>query len=509
MRPTLALCALFALTAPLAARSAEPPEPPAVETLRSDPGFTQRLHLLETWIDAQRAYERIPGVSMAVVRGDDLLWSRGFGLADREAGTPATPETLYSICSISKLFTAIGVLQLRDDGTVDLDEPLGSYLPWFSIEQSYPEGPPVTLWGLLTHSSGLPRESDFPYWSPPDFPFPTREQIRERLAEQETLYPAATYFQYSNLGLTLAGEVVAAVSGAPYEDYVTERILRPLGLDDTRPELPAELHGGRLAVGYAAPDRSGERARLPLFDARGITPAAGFSSSAEDLARFASWQLRVLDPDAEGHAEAEAVLARNTLREMQRVQWLDPDWETARGLGFGVYRRGDTTYVGHSGSCPGYRSALWLQTGDRMGMVAMANASGVDTELWVRRAHEILAPAIAAAADGPEGDPGRGDEDGSTPPELLRFAGRYNLAPWGGEAAVIPWKGSLAALGLPTGDPLGDLEELRHVDGNRFRRVRGDGEPGEEVVFEEDADGRVTALVQHSSRWARMDLEEE
>jgi CubicO group peptidase (beta-lactamase class C family) len=355
----------------------------------------------------------------------------------------------------------------------------------------------------LTHSSGLPRESDFPYWSPPDFPFPTREQVRERLAEQETLYPAATYFQYSNLGLTLAGEVVAAVSGRPYEEYVTERILGPIGLEDTRPEMPPELHGGRLAVGYAALDRSGERMRLPLFDARGITPAAGFSSSAEDLARFASWQLRVLDPDAEGHDAAEGVLGRNTLREMQRVQWLDPDWETARGLGFGVYRRDDTTYVGHSGSCPGYRSAVWIQEGDGMGMVAMANANGVDTELWVRRAHQILAPAIEAIADDPEG--AQEGED-TPPPELLRFAGHYSLAPWGGEVAVVPWKGSLAALGLPTGDPLEGLEELEHIEGNRFRRVREDGEPGEDVVFREDAEGRVTGMIQHSSLWRRMDL---
>lgn len=501
----LLLSLLVLPAAPLAAQPAETTET-EVETLRTDPRVAQRLHLLATWVDAQRAYEQIPGASMAVVRDQDLLWSAGFGRADRELGTPATPRTIYSICSISKLFTAIAVMQLRDAGKVDLHAPVSEYLPWFTIEQSYPNGPPVTVWGLLTHSSGLPRESDVPYWTPPDFPFPTREEVRERLAEQETLYPAATYFQYSNLGLTLAGEIVAEVSGRPYEESVAEHVLEPLGLRSTRPEMPAELAGGRLATGYGSPGRNGERERLPLFDARGITPAAGFSSTAEDLARFASWQLRVLDPDAPGHSEAEEVLDRDTLREMQRVQWLDPDWETARGLGFGVYRRDDTTYVGHSGSCPGYRSALWLQTDDELGMVALANANGVDTELWVRRAHQILAPALEEVDEDPDG----GDEGTDAPPdELLRFTGHYSLAPWGGEVAVIPWKDSLAAVELPTEDPMEALDELRPVEGNRFHRVRDDGEPGEEIVFEEDADGRITALVQHSNRWRRMDLEEE
>lgn len=496
----LALLALAGLTAALPAAEPAPP-------LAGHPRVAEALRLYETWLEAQRAYQQVPGLSAAVVHGDELLWSGAFGVADREAGTPATPETVYSICSISKLFTALAVMRLRDEGRLALADPVGKRLPWFTIAQAYPEGPPVTVWGLLTHSSGLPRESDFPYWSAPEFSFPTRDEVRARLSEQETLYPAAAHYQYSNLGLSLAGEIVAEASGRPYAEYVEAEILGPLGLADTRPDMPEPAEEPRLATGYGALTREGTRERLPPFRARGIAPAAGYASTALDLARFASWQLRVLE------SGGDAVLDADTLREMQRVHWLEPDWETARGLGFGVYRVDGTTFTGHSGSCPGYRSTVWIEPEARFGAAALANASGLGTELYVRRAHQILAPALAEAEEEAEAGAAEDEPSATTAPEapagdLERFTGTYSVQPWGGEVAVLPWKDGLAMLYLPTENPLESLDELRRVEpdgGTVFRRVRDDGELGETVVFEEDGDGRVVAFVQHSNRYPRVD----
>lgn len=517
--PSLLLTVLLAATGAgaVSAVQAPPAEAASEAPLAEHPRVAESIRLLETWMDGQRDYEQVPGMSAAVVYDGDLVWSRGFGLADREAGTPATPETIYSICSISKLFTAIGVMQLRDAGELSLVDPVGEHLPWFGIEQAYPDGPAVTVWGLLTHSAGLPRESGFPYWSAPAFAFPTRDEVRERLTEQETLYPAARHYQYSNLGLTLAGEVVAELSGRPYGEYVRAEILDPLGLHDTRPEMPSPEEEPRLAAGYGSLDRDAERHRVPPFQARGIAPAAGFSSTALDLARFASWQLRLLDEDDDGEAEEPAeVISTNTLREMQRVQWLEPDWQLARGLGFGVYRRGERTFVGHSGSCPGYRTTVLVEHRSKTGVAVLANAA-VGVEGYADQAHRILAPVLAEAA----GAAGKGDE-AATPksdgdeaeeakPDLERFTGRYDVQPWGGEAAVVPWKGGLAVLYLPTEDPLETMDELRYVDPdeagnpNTFRRVRDDGSLGETFVFQVDATGRAVALVQHSQRSPRIE----
>jgi len=453
------------------------------QKLSEDPRVSSALHLLELCVDAQLAYERIPGISMGIVYDQELVWSRGFGYADIERKIPATPSTIYSICSISKLFTSIAVLQLRDRGLLRLDDPVAKHLSWFNIEQTYKDSPPITIEGLLTHSSGLPRESDFPYWT--EASFPSREEMITQLSKQETLYPASIHFQYSNLGLTLAGEIVAQVSGKPYAEYVKQNILDPLGLKDTSPEIPVEKQGGQLATGYGAFRRDGTRLTMPFYHVCGIAPAAGFASTVEDLAKFASWQFRLFE------SGKKEILARNTLREMQRVHWLDPDWKTTWGLGFSIWRYKDKTFVGHGGSCPGYLTQLAMRPEEKFASIFMTNAQGVNTRVFTQQAYDIVAPAIVEAI----ASPGEGKQPD---PELLKYTGIYER-PLGGETAVLIWKGELALVGLPDGHPLDDLTKLKHVSKHTFRRIRDDGELGEEIVFEVGDDGNVIKMWQHSN----------
>lgn len=247
-----------------------------------DPRFVQAVALFEAWLNAKMDYEKIPGISVGLVH-DNVVWSAGYGYAHPDQRLPATPATLYSICSISKLFTSIGVMQQRDEGKLHLRDPVANHLPWYQVEQAHPDGPRVTVEGILTHSSGLPRESAHPYWTGPDYPFPTRDEVIEGLGEQETLYPAHRYFQYSNLGMALAGQLVEQASGMEYDAYVRSRILEPLGMTSTYTDIPAEHAGGQLATGYARLARNGERAEAPFFEAQGIAPAAGFASSVDDF----------------------------------------------------------------------------------------------------------------------------------------------------------------------------------------------------------------------------------
>ncbi|MEK6325669.1 MAG: serine hydrolase [Acidobacteriota bacterium] len=462
------------------------------QSVDQHPRVKQTLNLLQVWLDAQRAYQQIPGVSAAVVYDQQLLWSAGFGYADVSRKTPATPSTIYSICSISKLFTSIGVMQLRDEGKLRIDDPVARYIPWFKIKRSDPLGPEITIEGLLTHSSGLPRESDFPYWTGPEFAFPTREQIKERLASQETLYPAETYFQYSNLGLTLAGELIASVSGEPYEAYVGKRILEPLGLKSTTPEIPEKERGGRLATGYSALLRDGTRVPVPFFMARGIAPAAGYASTAEDLARFASWQFRVLERKG-----GEEVLRSNTLREMHRVHWVDPDLETMWGLGFSVSKSEGKIFVGHGGSCPGFRTQLLLKPDEKLATIFMANAQGVNTGEFVQKMYDIVAPAIKEA-----GKPTT-NETAQPPANLARYTGTYESG-FGGEIAIVEWEDGLAALSLPTMDPVKSLTKLKKSGEHTFRRIRKDEALGETLVFELGREGQAVRVIWHSNQYRRV-----
>jgi CubicO group peptidase (beta-lactamase class C family) len=471
----------------------------AAADLADHPRVVEALRVVDVWLEAQRAYDRIPGLSAALVHDQETVWTGAYGLAHPDRQEPATVETIYSICSISKVFTAVALMQLRDEGHLALSDPVDRHLPWFELRQAHAGAPPVTVHGLLTHASGLPRESDHPYWSAPDFQFPTREEIIAGLRNQETLYPAWRYFQYSNLGLTLAGEIVRERAGIPFEEYVQERILEPLGLAHTRPYMPRELWGGQLATGYSAITRDGDRQLVPFFHARGIGPAAGFSSTAPDLARFAAWQFRL-------RGDTEEVLHAHTLQEMQRVHWVDPGWDTFWGLGFGVYRSDGTTFVGHGGSCPGYRSQLLLQMDDRVAAIVLANASGVDVDQLARGMHALLAPALkeAAGKNAEDRDAAGGAQAAASTADLDRYLGTYDAFPWGGETAVIRWKDGLATLSLPTGNPVRALTRLEHVEGHTFRRIRDDDQPGEPIRFEVDADGRATALLRFENRYPRV-----
>ena len=472
-RLTAIVVLLLAATLPLLATADDKP-----------PTTDQALELARLWLDAQRAYDEIPGMSAAIVNDQKLLWSGGSGQADPSAAHAATADTLYSICSVSKLFTSVAVMQLRDEGKLALDDPLAKHLPWFTMKPAE-GGRDATIIGALTHSAGLPRESDYPYWSG-DFDFPTHEKIVERIGSQEALYPSDRYFQYSNLGLTLAGEIVSARSGKPYAQYVRERILDPLDLDATYPEIPLQEKGKRLAQGFSARRRDGTRAALPIFQARGIAPAAGFASTVNDMAKFAMWQFRSRD------AKSDAVLDPRTLREMYRPHFVDPDFETFWGIGFATWKDGSNVFVGHGGSCPGFRTAFTLDPEKKVGIVVMANASGVNTGRYAKALYDIVSPSLKKS----DADP--------TAPALAMYAGSYDEFPWDGESIVVVWGDGLATVDLPTMEPMKALERLRKTGDHTFRRVRSDGTLGETYRFEMGPDGKPTKLWVHSNPYPRM-----
>ncbi len=292
---------------------------PTTDEILAHPEVRGALRAIDAWLEGVRIYDRIPGISAGIVHDQELIWNKGYGYSNLETKRPADADTLYSICSISKLFTAIGIMQLRDANKLALRDPVDDHLDWFDIRQAHENSAPITIESLLTHTSGLPYEAGYPYWDGPDFPFPTRDRMIEGLKTQSTLYPARRVYQYSNLAVSIAGEIVRERSGQDYQDYVKANILDPLGLTNTRPYYPVEKRGEQLAIGYSGFHRDAKREPVNPFYTGGLTPAAGFTSSVTDLGKFASWQFRLLE-----EAGSE-VLDAHTLREMHRVHWVDPD----------------------------------------------------------------------------------------------------------------------------------------------------------------------------------------
>jgi CubicO group peptidase (beta-lactamase class C family) len=443
----------------------------------ADVNVRSAIGLLSAWIESQLAYSGLPGLSIGIVHDQELIWAAGFGRAALEPARPATPDTLYRIASITKLFTSTAIMQLRDAGKLRLDDPLVEHLPWFRIGHAHPEAPPVTIRHLLTHTAGLPREAGFPYWT--EGAFPTAEQIRARLAEQDAALPTETEWKYSNLGLALAGEIVAAVSGRAYFEYVAEHVLEPLGMRRTWVTTPPADHPD-LAVGYGRRLPAGTRGIAPFTDCAGITPAANMTTSVTDLARFAMLQFR--DRPAGG----AQILRGSTLREMQRVHWLEPDWEAGWGLGFRVMRARGKTYVGHGGALRGYRTIVQLCPADRIGVIVLTNADDGNPPQFADKAFQWVAPAIlkVVAAAEPAGPPAGWE----------RYAGRYR-SPWA-DVQVLTVDSRLAMVDPSQPDPMLTVTWLLPVSDHVFRSEtkNGFGSHGEPVVFELSGDGRVGRL---------------
>jgi CubicO group peptidase (beta-lactamase class C family) len=452
--------------------------------------YTEALKLIEVWLDAQRDYDRVPGMSVIIVDDQEVLWSGAFGMANREDQVSASPATLYSICSISKLFTSVAIMKLYDDGKLRLDDEIQDLLPWYDLPQQFEDSWPITIRTLLTHTSGLPRESNHPYWTGPDFPFPETESLKSELKNQETLYPSSTYFQYSNLAMSLLGEVVAELSGMAYEEYIQTQILDPLEMKDTRTYLPEDRYGTELAIGYSALDRKGERYKVNLFQAKGAKAAAGFSSNVTDLAKFASWQFRLLD------TTIVEILKPSTLKHMHHVHWTDPDWKTTWGLGFMVMKgeNGDKI-VAHGGGCPGYNTLFSITPASKRAYAVFTNGLNTNRTGYVQGMHSILEKYKKETQK---------PEKAAEVPVLEEYEGYYHMLPWQPEVYLSSWNNQLVMVSLPSDNPAESMIKLKYVEKDLFRKVRDDDELGESYEFIRGEDGAIKKFKRHNNYFTRI-----
>lgn len=442
-------------------------------TLQTSGKKFEAIQLLETWFESVIDYDRIPGISLSIVHDQELVYAKGFGHIDDEQKVRATAGTIYSICSLSKLFTAIAVMQLRDAGKLNLDDPVARYLPWFAPEMVKSDDQPPTLRDLLRHSSGLPCEPDKTIWSDPDQVFPSRDELIDRLASLKMSYATNIEFNYSNLGYTLLGEIVSVVSGMEYIDYVQQNILGPLGMEKTTPYMPEELRGSEMAIGYGRWPRSGSRVEISNSDWKSMIPAGGYASTVEDLAMFAMWQFRVLD------GKDETVLSLETLSEMQDTTWVDPPW----GLGFALWYFDDDVIVGHYGGCSGYKSQIILCPEKKIAVAVLINVKDAPQWSLAFIAYGIMAPALINTDDMKE-----------VSSEWANYTGYYTASNVWSDAEVFQWNDSLAMMWVPTENPLNSITMLTRIEGNVFRQVRNNGELGKHFIFGTDAERDIVSM---------------
>jgi CubicO group peptidase (beta-lactamase class C family) len=402
--PTAAVTATPAASISLAITRWEPP--------KLDPDRRAKFEKLVPELDkmfaeAQRT-SKAPGLAVGIVVGGETVYAKGFGLRDVDGNKPFTADTPFPIASVTKSFTAMAILKLRDEGKLDLDGPASRYYPPLAkLSYVTRDAPPVTLRHLLTHTSGMPEDNP---WA----------DVTENLTDADlaalldggvmSRVPGAR-FEYANIGYGALGRVVERVSGMPTREYIRRALLEPLGMTRGGWE-PGDLPAGTVAVGYRG--REGSRdidapavvapaERLGIMDAAG-----GLYTTVSDMSRYVAFHLSAWP--ARDDADNGPV-RRSTLREMQQgsvssdfremvpaltqrlpmtIAGAGPEGPSLYALSYGFGLQSHTTceatFVEHSGGLPGYLTFLSMLPREGIGMFVFINDE--------RARANVIAPAI-------------------------------------------------------------------------------------------------------------------
>jgi len=354
------LTALLSFSAPLApltaSTTAEPQETATAPTLE------MRLERLVERIEDARASEHVAGLALAVVRGDEVVLTHGFGMADLESERPVTPETIFGIGSTTKAFTSTLVGMLVDDHALDWDDPVSEYLPFFELDTGA-SGERVTLRDLLCHRSGFTRMT--PLVMKSDVP---RETILKTAAQAEPWAPFRKEFHYSNIMFLAAGVTAGVVADSSWDELVAERIFEPLGMTSSSTTFAGGQASPELASGYLWDDEKAEYEPKSMSNADGIGPAGSINSNVIDMAQWLRFQL------AGGEFDGERLISEESFDATHSPQ-MQIGGNMSYGLGWMVHEWSGHELVEHGGNIGGFAAQVAILPEEQLGYVLLTNAS--------------------------------------------------------------------------------------------------------------------------------------
>lgn len=332
---------------------------------------------------AERA-KAYPNLAVGIVVGHELIWSRGYGARTDAGKEEVTAATVFRIGSITKTFTGAAALMLRDGQLLQFDAPAAETLSELGgIGYPTRDSPLVTFRHLVTHSSGLPRDGKY---DPESSATPVTEEEMLADAGGRTLnFVPGSEDGYSNLAFAVVGAAIHRITGTTYENFVTERLLRPLGMSATVWD-EAHVAEGRLAAGHRRADDKLVPA-TKQWQLGAYSPAGGLYSSIEDMAKWVSFQLGAWPPRSDPDT---GPLPRKTVRESQLTFGPARSGRASFGVGWVVYEeQGIGNVVFHNGATPDYSATLWLSPRRQLGVVALAGSG--DSALLDALGREVLA----------------------------------------------------------------------------------------------------------------------
>ena len=445
----------------------------------------------------------VPGVAIAVVKNDKVVLARGYGVRKLGDPTPVDEKTLFAIGSSSKAFTAAAIAMLVDEGKLKWDDPATKYLPGFQLYDPYVTRE-MTVRDLLCHRSGLDRGDFIWYATPYD-----RDEIWRRIRYVKPSSSFRSKFGYQNIMYLTAGQVVARISGKSWDDFISERILNPLGMTSSNTTIRAFSGQSNVSTPHAKVEEKVQT--IPWRNIDNIAPAGSINSNVADMAQWVRLQL------AEGSYNGKQLISSGGIKEMQEPQTIipaDPQWSLfmpdthfrTYGLGWMLHDYKGKKVVQHGGAIDGMSAMVGMIPEEKLGVVILSNLSGqlVPTALMFRIFDAYLgAPSRDWSAEMLKGikkleEQGKAAEKkreesrvkGTQPSLALeKYAGTYNDEAFG-DAKIILENGKLV-LRTP-----GFVADLEHWHYDTFRATFREAALGGKTLatFTLNSDGKTDSL---------------
>jgi len=445
--------------------------------------YKQTLHLIDNWLDFQVYIKEIPGIAVGVFVEDEIIFKKEYGYANLETKTKLTSQHLFRIASHSKLFTATAIMKLYHEEKLSIDDRISKHLPWFITDKDE-NLQQIRIRHLLTHSSGMSRDGRTAHWQ--NYHFPGIEEIKEQVKEGISFFKTSEILKYSNFGFTLLGQIIEAVSGQTYHEYIQKEILDPLGMSNTVTDVN-ESNIDKHATGYGIKYPEKEREKFEHVPANIMHAATGLSSTVDDLIKF--YQAHTLGNDI--------LFPDYIKREMQRTQFKSKlsDW----GLGFSVVEAPTKIIYGHGGGYPGFITRSGIFQEEKITIVVLTNA--IDGP-----AGNLLF-GIKAIFEFYEKNKKKFEaKDDEEIPDMKEILGFY-ISDWG-QSLFAQIESKLVILSPGLENPVDSIQIYEHLKGLTFKAPKemSFASPGQEIEFVKGPDGKMIFVDSHRGENKRFEF---
>lgn len=455
-------------------------------------------------IQEKMQQQRLASVSIAIVDGGEIIYSRAFGYANIEKKIPAAKDTIYPIGSVTKVFTATMLMQLCEKGVLNLETPLKKYLPEYHIKSIFPGVQPTILGQLASHTSGLPQDAPINFWcnysgfgwivtgGKADLTwYVSKNDLLSSLDQIELEHQPGIYSHYSNLGIQLLGIALERASGQSFVDHVESQILKPLGMKNSGFMLDEEKRS-LIAVGHVCSRPQSPFMATPLWEPGCAIYSGGLNATAEDMARFISLQFQT------GPASKEQILSTGSLRRMRTPNSVrHPGRYTSYGIGWAVVQIEGYDAIEHNGALLGHSAHVSAIPDLGLGIVVLSNSRNVlfSPDACKDLAREIYKDLIIEMKETRE-------EKAFDPSSLNldQYTGKYELPGGFAEMEIIHKEGKLFMTIVQ--DP-GFNESFVPIDRYEFS-FEADPARNPALLFQTDEKGEATSVNFLSYRFKKI-----